>query len=293
MTYARSFQVGVSPAFLNLGEIGRGESRRGTFSITTSSDEGFLVYITAEKGGMDFFDGRYKDMLVEYSEEDASSWINFLNHPVFLEPDPERKSTSVMGQEQINFILNVPDDAEPGYHLVEITPKPKPPSGWSTAVNIMAITKISLLFKVAGEVERSGEILDVSARNTGLRTRFDVYFQNTGSVSMFVKADDIDLYDTEGNLLYNAESSKGLSSPGEVLKLTGLVTKNTKPGSYLAFTNVTFSTGHAAKDTDIWIAPTEAPAAAAPAQPPIETAFPWWIIVIVIVIIAYIIYRYI
>jgi len=290
---AKQFQVGVTPAVINLGEINPGESKRGSFVITTTSDEGFMVGIDVNRGSLGFFDGRYGYILEEYSEEDASEWVNFLNVPIYLDTETGSSGSSTIRAEQINFIVSVPEDAEPGYHLVEIAPNPEVPSGWSTAVNIVAITKIHALFRVSGEVERDGDVLEINARNVGSRTMVDVLFHNTGSVSMFAAAKRIDLYDTGGNLLENIWSTRTFARPGEIVKLTGFVTDALEPGSYLVTANVSYVTGNAAKETDIWIEGVPGQAAPAPGDPPQEAAFPWWILIIAILVFGYIIYRYV
>jgi len=290
---AKQFQVGVTPAVINLGEIRPGETKRGSFVITTTSDESFMVDIDVNRGSLDFFNGRYGYILEEYSEEDASGWVNFLNVPIYLDTETGGSGSGTIRAEQINFIVNVPEDAEPGYHLVEIAPNPEVPSGWSTAVNIVAITKIHALFMVSGDVKRDGDVLEINARNVGSRTRVDVLFHNTGSVSMFAAAKKIDLYDTEGNLLENIWSTKTFTRPGEIVKLTGFVTEALNPGSYLVTANVSYLTGNVAKETDIWIEGIPGQAAPVPGGPPQEAAFPWWVLIIAILVFGFIIYRYV
>lgn len=290
---AIKFQMGVSPAIIDLGEISRGDSKRGSFVLTTTSDEGFLVNIDVARGSKDFFMGRYSYAAGEYSEQDASRWINFLNAPVYLDASTDSSDPNIIKASKINFIVNVPENAEPGYHLVEIIPTPDVPSGWSTGVNIVAVTKINLLLKVLGEVDRKGEILDMNARIVGKRTMVDIYFQNTGSVSMYAQADNILIYSTEGQLLERLWSSKSFVEPGEVVKLTGFVTRPMDPGSYLATANVSYMNGHAAKETDLWLEPPSLAAVQEEPAAPGQAAFPWWIVIIAILIIGYIIYRYV
>jgi hypothetical protein len=287
------FQVGVSPAVINLGEISAGESKRGSLVLTTTSDEGFLVNIDVAQGSNDFFGERYSYVMEAYSEQDASSWLSFLNAPVYLDVSTESSDPNIIKASKVNFIVNVPDDAEPGYHLVEIIPNPEVPSGWSTGVNIVAVTKINLLFKVLGDADREGEILDMNARIVGKRTMVDIYFQNTGSVSMYARADNIMIYDSEKRLIDSIWSSKAFIEPGEVVKLTGFVTRPLDPGSYLASANVSYMTGHAAKETDLWLEPPSLAAAQDAPSASEQAAFPWWIVIIAILIIGYVIYRYV
>jgi len=292
LSSASQFQVGVSPGVLNIGEIYPGDSRRASFIITTTSDQGFMVDIDIGMGSLDFFDGRHSDLLGEYSEQDASSWVKFLNVPIYLDTESENSGANVIKAEKINFIVQVPESAEPGYHLVEIIPKPQVPGGGSASVSIVAITKINLLLKVVGEAERSGEVLDMTARIVGKRTMVDVLFKNTGSVSMYAKANSMKLFDTGGKLLENIRSTRTFTEPGQVVKLSGFVTKALDPGAYLASTNVTYGTGHAAKETDVWIEHPSQLAVPAPTKPS-QAEFPWWIVILAILIIAYIIYRYV
>jgi hypothetical protein len=121
----------------------------------------------------------------------------------------------------------------------------------------------------------------------------DVFFQNTGSVSMFAKADNIRLYDTGGKLLGSLWSTRTFTEPGEIVKLKGFVTSAFEPGGYLASANVSYLTGHSAKETDFWIEAQAAPAAPSAPGVPGEAAFPWWILIVVILVVGYVIYRYV
>jgi len=285
---AKSFQVGVSPLILNLGELERGTTKVASFSIITSSDESFMVDVKAARGDMGFFDER-TEMLKEYSEVDASGWVEFMNNPIYLDTELEGEDPGIKRFEEIRFLVKVPEDAEPGYHLVELVPTPRVPSGRITGVNVVAITKINMFFRVSGEAVRSGELLDINAEIAGPRTKFDLFFQNTGTVTMSAKANEIEIYDQENNIIGKMMSNTGSVEPGGMLVLNGYYNSPLQPGDYRVFANISYFSDHVEGESDVWI---EVPVVV-PAGKIVEAVvFPWWVVVLAAVLMfSYIIYR--
>jgi hypothetical protein len=286
------YQLGVTPVFIDLGEIERGESKLASFNVITSSADDFMVRVTANPGILDFFSSRHnKPMLPEFSEEDATGWVSFMNNPFYLDVSEGRDLGGNKKSEQVNFLIRVPENAEPGYHLVELSPQPEPPPGSGTGVAIVAVTKINVLFRVPGEAVRSGNLLDITSRSYGSRTRINLFFQNDGSVSESARGEVIRIWDNEGNLLKDFHSGIGLAEPGEMITLSGSLSEPLEPGNYRVFANVTYFSGHTAKESELYVAP---PPPETTGQVVARSDFPWWIIIIIVIlVIAYLIYRYV
>jgi hypothetical protein len=88
--YAKDFSVGVSPSFIDLGEIQQDSSKPVNFFIVSPSNETIIVYLQAVQPLIDFFgNAKYKDYVFNYSEEPVSSWVQTFSNPVELKPTGE------------------------------------------------------------------------------------------------------------------------------------------------------------------------------------------------------------
>ena len=288
---AAGYRMGVAPPFLNLGEVEKGSSNLANFDLVSSSTDEFMVKLKVLKGNMDFLTGKYKDLVYNYSEEDVSSWIEFINNPVMLEPPNETSKSS--GWKKINFILNVPEDAEPGYHLVEIKPTPYVPAGYKSGSFAVATITVTVVFKVPGKAIRKGIILDVT-EGKYVRDKLEVntYFQNSGTVTISAIASPIKIYDKDGNIVKTLMSHIDKVKPGEKKLLKAyLRTNNLESGEYDVNTSVTYKTGSISKKSSIIFEKKLLPTPQV-VKIPKEIHFPWWILItIIIIIIAYIIYK--
>ena len=282
--------VGVSPPMLDLGEIEKGSAKVGSFDILTSSKVSLLVHLNPENGNIDFFDLRYKDRIFNYSEQDVASWIGFFANPVELKisEDLEGVVTPIRGSKEISFILDVPNNAEPGYHIINIKPIPTVPpgAGGQAGTQIVPITTVTVMFKVPGIALRKGIILDSTVGDfDGHNLIISNYFQNIGTDTITARAYQ-EIYDKDGNLVTESFSSKALVRPKEttilktLLPVTGLYL-----GDYSVFTNVTYITGSVSKNSTITLyeIPTE--------MEKIEYMPIWPIIIAIIIVISIIIYR--
>lgn len=293
-SYARTFSVGVSPSVLNLGDVERGESKIGRFYIVTSSDEELLVYLENMRSTIDFFNKGYGEFLLNYSEEDTLGWIEFLRNPVELKPSGELKTSggSIKGWKEIEFILNVPEDAEPGYHTAAIRPLPRVPKGQDTGVVIRTVTTLTVLFKVPGKAVREGGILDTSSGDySGNNLGVNVFFKNTGTVTISASVNSVKISDVYGRDLGSLISSPAFVKPGETVPFKALWdVRGLDVGSYYANATVCYTTGCTNKASAIQIyTPVEAPMVV---YPEIGRPFPWFLLIVVaIIIISYLVYR--
>jgi len=284
---AAEFVVGVSPPIVDLGEIGRGESKIVKFYIVTPSTEPLIVSLESEQGNLDFFTrDAYKTLLYNYSEEIVIGWAEFLANPVELKPTNETLKTAageVRGWREVSFILNIPSNAEPGYHLLRIKPLPAVPSEvlGQAGARVVAVTGVNILFKVPGNAVRDGIILDVVPGSyVGNRLEINTYFKNTGSVTVSARAShEIVANNTS---IANISSSTELVKPGElkVLKAYLNVYKD-MPQEIEARTTVSYTTGSDSKLFKLSLPPIVAPYVAV-ARPQV---FPWWLIIALIIIV--------
>jgi hypothetical protein len=292
-SFAISLNVGVSPGILDLGELERGTTNLVKFYVITVSEEPLLVYLEPEEGRLEFFNNHYNNLIFNYSEENVAKWVKFLSNPVELKPQNETLKTSyeaIKGWREVNFLLEVPKDAEPGYHLIKIKPVPSAPSGIAGRVGarVVTITSINIFFKVPGDAKREGIILDtVPESYTPNELGIDTYFQNTGTTTITAKAIQ-KIYDKDSNFITEISSAEEFVKPKEVKTLKGfLPVTGISFGDYNVFTTVSYTTDSAYKNSTISITPE-----ILVAKPKAEE-FPLWIFIVIIIIFAIIIYRWI
>ena len=293
---AKSFSVGVSPGTLNLGNLKTDSTKVVDFYVTTPSDEALLVNLEAEKGNLDFFNRpNYKSLLYNYSEEDATYWVKVINNPVEIKPSNETLKTTgglISGKEQISFLLDIPKNAEPGYHILYIKPVPSTSSEaiGSVGSRVVAITSIGVLFNILGNVIRRGVILDTESGNyVGGGLEIKTYFQNTGTVTVSATATQR-IYDKNGELIKELYSDTGFVKPKEIKTFIALLpTSGLALKDYNVYTIVDYTTDKAEKNSVIKLENPPPTALAAKAEGNLLIIL--IIISIVILIIAIIIYR--
>lgn len=285
--------VGVSPQTVNLGEVERGTTKLVKFYIVTVSEEPLLVHLEPEKGIIDFFSSRFGGFIFNYSEEDTVNWVKFLSNPVELRAQNETLKTNyetIRGWREVSFLLEIPKDAEPGYHLVKINPNPSetPGAGGRVGARVIAMTAVSIIYKVPGEAIRDGIILDTIPEPYGNQLSIDTHFQNTGTMTITAMATQR-IYDNDGNFITEIKSSIETIKPKEVKTLKSLLPLTSLSlGDYKVLSDVSYTTGSAYKNSTISITPEALAAIPKPSE-----EFPSWIYIFVIIILAVIIYRWI
>jgi hypothetical protein len=287
---ALAVSVGVSPSIVNMGEINPGSSGVGRFYLVTPGDETLLVKLDS------YTFNPYNDMETNsnYSEEESKSWIYFPREMVEIIQSGQFLKTrggSIKGWKEVTFYLNVPDNAEPGFHKFLVRPLPFMTSDDGNVIGIRAVADIPVVFTVSGIAVRHGNILDVNSGgySDGM-LGIDTFFTNTGTVTISAKVEETKIFDKNGKLLGSASSGYYKLKPGETQSLRSYVNADDiKPGEYDVFVNVSYRTGYVSKDTIITVY--EKPITGyVPAvyQPPYV---PIWLLIIPIIVIAYVIYR--
>ncbi|MEM5834274.1 MAG: hypothetical protein QXQ69_00285 [Candidatus Aenigmatarchaeota archaeon] len=292
--YAKDFSVGVSPSFIDLGELQKSSSKPVSFFIVSPSDETIVVYLQPSQPLIDFFNTpSYQSYIFNYSEEQTSSWVQTFSNPVELKPSGELPTLggAIKGWREINFLLNVPENAEPGYHLVEIIPKPSLPqsSFGQVGIGIATITPVIILFKIPGTAIREGKILDITTGSySGNSLQLLIHFLNTGTVTISARAEEIKIFDPQGNLVKTLSSSQEKVKPKEKKALTAfLPLDGIKEGEYKVYARVNYISGSVEKNSTIKILP-----ALALVKPEKPFEFPFWLLILIVAIIIIIIVAY-
>jgi hypothetical protein len=288
--------VGVSPVIVDLGEISKGESKIGSFYVISPTDEKLLIRLETLSGSIDFFKTYYKESIMNVSEEDAKDWIKFINNPVELEPPKEEirlLKGSVKGAREINFILEVPRDAEPGYHMVRIRPSPvisETPTEGGVGIKAITVIDIKVVFKISGDAIRDGRVLDIVTGNyIGDDLEVKILFQNYGTTTLNVNANPIKVL-KNGNEIATLSPVSDFVKPGETKELRTLLnTRNITTGEYEIVANVSYSTDTISFSSTIQVYPKPEVA------PKKEFKLPYTLIfaILIIILTIYLVYRFI
>ncbi len=290
---ALSQSVGVSPVRINLGEVERGSIKLVNFYVISPSEETLLVKLEPERSNLDSV-GRY--FVTNLSEEDVTSWIKLINNPVELRPVNKTLKTIgglIRGQREISFLIEIPNNSEPGYHAIDIKPVPleSPEITAPVGGRVIAVVSVKVLFDIIGNALRRGIILDTETGNyIGDRLEINNYFQNTGTVTISASGTQ-KIYDKEGNLKEVLLLAKQYVKPKEIKVFKGLLPTTRLPlEDYDVYTVIDYTSGKAEKSSTITL--TTPPPTALALKAEEELFIPLLIIIIIVIfVISVIIYR--
>ncbi len=288
--YNAQLTVGVSPPILDLGELEPGTSKIAKFYLITSSKEKFFVYMNPVKIDIDtFMTTNYKDFINNYSEEDVHTWVEFLSNPVELKEIQEGQNTNagipIAGAREIIFILKVPKNAEPGYHYGMINLNPTTFEEAPSMVTIKAVVPLKFVFKIPGKAIREGKILEISSGSyVDDKLYANVYFQNTGTVTIGVGPASVYIFDERGSLS-SLSTNFDFVKPGETKIFSGFwFPKDIKLGRYNATAKINYFTGSAYKQSFIDVYERQMTPSGRVIEK--EFVFHWWVIVLIFIVIA-------
>lgn len=292
-TLAQDYILGVSPPFLEL-KIEKGSSRMGSFFVLTPSNSSILVNLESSPGLTDYLSlsGR-NSYLQNYSEEDASSWIQPFSNPIELKPRPGEQMGDIRAWREVSFLINVPKDAEPGYHLVKLTPKPYLPPGslGPVGVQIATVTPINLILNVEGKAIREGKILDITGIYSDGSVLIQVHFLNTGTVTISARATKIEVYDKNNTLIASLSSGTQKVKPGEKITLhSSMPASKIQDSEIFVHAVVDYLTGSAEKNASVIIQPLITAAIVKPEKPFVIPIWP--LVLIFFVAISILIYKW-
>ena len=182
------YSIGISPNYVDLGQVEPGSSHAISFKVSSQASESVLVLMESYTSGIDTINAKFPSMIKEFSEEDEGGWVSFIKNPIEMDPASGEKRSS----KNFDFILNIPENSEPGYHAIILRPSLYVPEEKMGRVGskVIGVTAFMVLLNVKGEASRKGIILDtVKSKQTRNQIEFSTYFQNTGTVTVYAKAE--------------------------------------------------------------------------------------------------------
>ncbi len=249
-----ALSVGVAPPVLDAGDMLPGESKAMEFFIMSDHDRDLLVSLDAKTAPRNFFNPdkgrfRYDFDAMKASEEDASGWLTIMKDSLLVPPERELKYLEGGGVAYANrkaeIIISVPEDAEPGYHAAFVSPYPRvSDAGGGTALGIISVVELGVVFNVLGNAERDAEPVGVSFRkDSPERGTLTVLVKNRGTVTLSAMAPYIRVYDDENQTVAELRTNARPIEPGSVGRLEAGLDASGLEGEYSVRADVEWVTG--------------------------------------------------
>ncbi len=294
-TGALSLSIGIAPPADDLGVVNRGEKYITDFYLITDYEKDLMADLELAPIGSGFLDPRrviitYEFVPEECSEEDITKWIKLIENPVLLKPEKKgyllKDGKHVNANKRVSAIIEIPEDADPGYHAAFIEPSPRitlQTTGLGSTM--ISVARLILAFRVSGQAVRSGFIEGFESQRTDLSTeRININFRNNGTTTLIVKAKNLGIYRGE-ELLKTVSSNFAEVRPGKTVSLiANLNVRYMEPGEYRIAGTVSWTTGQDAGEGTITIhEPPAVPVGKIIGVP--EGGFPYWVIFLGLIII--------
>lgn len=176
--------IQISPVTFNL-EIKPGDTQTGKILITNRNDE-TMNYVME----MEIFENSSEDGVPSFTAvkpaEGASTFLDWVTFP-----DGDEGSIEVGKSKEVNFVISLPANAEPGGHYGAIFAKQtKPLIEGANQVGVAARVGALALISVPGETTQGAQILEFKAPKFVWKgpVNFKMRVQNTGTVHYDSKA---------------------------------------------------------------------------------------------------------
>lgn len=210
---------GIAPPNADLGTVRPGETLRGQIFISTDQEEPIEISPSASPPRAGSIYGGGNDLIdpEAYSDEDISDWVVFTG-PSRIDPStynpPEGAPDDVDGA--IEYEIQLPQDADPGYHGTAIDINPAFDGGGGAGAVVRAVSQYEAYFRVEGTASRDVTVESARAFRTGEQeVRVDVLFRNTGTVTTEVIDGTMEVRDNSGNLIRTVDIGRFTFAPGE------------------------------------------------------------------------------
>lgn len=249
---AQSMDIGVSPPTIDKGERQPGETFYGEFTVLTDADTDIDISLQTGTGSLRTF-RRFKPDAAAFSAQDCSDCVRYLTGGGTL---TEREETLDGGGQETDrwqtakFVVELPEDIEPGHHLLTLTPQPT--ATGQGAVSLTSTASVQLFFSVPGDAVRSGKIIGIRAdRNVDGEQRVTGTFYNNGTVTVRTAA-TFTVPASEGEETVSAGTVT--VAPGETATFSTGVDTDLVNGSFPVRLSVDHGTGRTTRANNVTVA---------------------------------------
>jgi hypothetical protein len=184
--------------------------------------------------------------LSRVSEEDISSWIKFLEEKVIVEENPKLfkiGGKEVWADKVTTMLVNIPKEAEPGYHLASIYLFPSVETGGKGfGVSIITTAAARFIVNVKGNAIRSAKPINFLASWVDEnRLRVNTIVENNGTVTMRIRVDDLQLI--RDNKTIKFPPSSLLVKPKQIAYIPSDIIQKVEPGDYKVKAKISWLSG--------------------------------------------------
>ncbi len=211
--------VGVIPTEMDLGTYSRGDTIEASIYLSTSSDSEFRLSSSYIRPVADPW---FNEHISEYSEQDISRWLDFGTETFEMDGTESFNvrigDTRTRANKEVRFYVNIPEDAEPGYHSGSISFNPAKSDGVGPQVNLFSITRPNFIFRVSGDVIRSADIVSMRAeRRADDHARIYLEVRNTGTNTISTDSTEslAKIYNDNDEIRAELRINRFSISPGE------------------------------------------------------------------------------
>lgn len=177
--------IGITPARLDLGTHAPGDTFYGDFNVLAAGNTSVTVDLSAGTASLERFRELDAGAPDRFSAQDCSACVTFLRGEGVIR-ERDRRIQDTTRWNTVRFLVDLPRDIEPGYHVLTVTPHPSRTDA-SGSVSMVATPTLPVIFHVPGRAVRSGMMLGVRRGETVDATRELVSrFYNNGTVTMAV-----------------------------------------------------------------------------------------------------------
>lgn len=293
--------IGTAPGTQDIGELSPGETYEVHFYVTTRGiDNPFTLNPEYRRASASNFERESTENGFnphEASQQDKSDWIDFSQNSYTVDPNDRQVASladggSVVYNQQISYTIDVPENAEPGYHIGSVDLKPElDRDAASSAVMNLGLTRYNFYFKLPGTAERDLRIMDVRAvRSDSDQARFDFIVENNGTVTTWVQRSTTQLYDQEGRESGELTTGGQYLEPGEQSIIsTYWNSANIEAGEYRVGGEVNYMTGHSFVDETVDISDT---IQVEDTDEETDTNVPYWLVIMILVVAGALMYSF-
>lgn len=240
MSAVSAQSIGMAPGSYNTGEVQKGEEIDFEIYLTVSgTNENITVKpFVKERSPSPIFDDEGAIDSEKYSEQDVTSWIKWDEETFTINPRTSEtrelpSGSTVRADGEISGTLRVPSGGEPGFHSVQIGVSPQTSEDSGYGASVFGLTRVPFTFYVPGDVERSIEVSDASARRVEEnQAQFVFTLRNTGTVTTETLTSRFRIFSGDEKVGSSTITSVKIP-PGETRRVESLwVTTDLEGGNY-------------------------------------------------------------
>ncbi|MCJ7478714.1 MAG: hypothetical protein MUP63_00865 [Candidatus Nanohaloarchaeota archaeon QJJ-7] len=241
-----SLQFAVSPTHLEEGVQDPGSTFYGDFRVLSS--EKVEIDIRTERGSLRDFNRFKSSKSGSFSAQSCAECVEMLRGEGAIEEQDQELSAAgseFVRWKDVKFLVNIPGDMEPGYHVLLITPDPDIEG--SGSLSLLSTSSFPVIFRVPGEVTRSGKIIGLRPGSTRLADeKLVASFYNNGTATMEVET----RFKIEGeNSTEDIGRDEKVVPPGETRKFSTSVPAGRE--EFKARVAADYGTGEVSETADI------------------------------------------